>query len=526
MVRNLTRSNKGRICKALHKRGSKGIGALLALVVMFALLSTMASPLTTATVNFLHNPEKSNYFEGHGNITYPIMRDETGEDSFGESILAGDVNGDGRIEIVGVSLLSCTLYVYNSTLSVLWDFKFPKADEWSSLKYGKITSLALGDLDGDGIDDILFSIAPSICSIDAPMKVDTPISYLYAFKGDGTLLWNTTLSGGITQESLIITDLNGDGRNEIVAGGSDIYVLSPDGEVLSIYSLSNYPIRGVSEIIAHKNDLVFTFWHYSESKKVYSDLFRVYNSLFDMERIRFLNNSFHRIWEKPLETDEDINSPIYEKMFSKRDFSGAYISLEYISPSNPNKLVYINLTDGKIEWESKGLSTDATDIGISVIKDKVVYNAEDSIYIFDEHGRNISYYHIFEEDSHHKVRPIISVFDVDSDGRNEVVLTDADNIYAFDLITGEKEWERKLWSGPYVCPIDAPILHADTDNDGLDEIITTDPEGRIVIIDNGSPPLENQNNLLNVGMMAITGAVISGVAIGALWMWKRRRKNR
>ncbi len=159
-------------------------------------------PLGAATSNFLETPEKSNYVSGNGNITYPMITHRTYENGFSRSILIGDINGDRKMEIIGLSaidkgiyhynsyadIFDNTLYVYSSNLSLLWKFRDIMADSQQQYASFKTSSLALGDLDGDGVDDIVFSISPSIAPIDTTLGEYYPKTRLYAFKGDGTQL--------------------------------------------------------------------------------------------------------------------------------------------------------------------------------------------------------------------------------------------------------------------------------------------------------------------------------------------------
>ncbi len=496
---------------------------------LFLALLLLIQPIS-AQSNFLENTEKSNYREGVGNITYPVEKYVTMENSFGESILTDDINGDGNKEIIGASLLNGTLDVYDSKLNLMWEFKHEMAHEWEPLMYGKITALATGDLDGDGVSDILFSMAPSVCPLETPIYIPEPFSVIYAFKGDGTLLWNTSLKGGITQESLEICDIDGDGRNEILAGGSDLYVLfGSNGTLRYRYNLSNYSFRGIPEIISHENEIVFSFWHYSEARRAYDNMFRVYNSFYNIEKIRLSNNSFQKVWETELENDDSASSPQYQRFFATEDFSMMYISRERISFNSYDSLVCIDLMGGKIKWENDEQTVQQTGIGVAVVKNEVVWNVGNKVVIFDSDGRKIYEHAIFENSSTSDiVRPTLSVFDADGDGRKEIIFTDSNNIYSFDMKEGTEKWKTKLWDGPYVCPIDAPILHSDTDNDGYDEIITTDPEGRIVIIDSGSPPQDTEepetsaNNLMFAGIGA--GAIV--ISVAALWIRRKRRDEK
>jgi|GEM_PF-1187773 len=514
---------------------------IFVLIFIFFLL-TPSVLSARATSNFLLNPEKSNYVPGHGNITYPVITHRSTEGSFSENIAVGDINGDGKEEIVGIPTLptqiqpiDTTLYVYSSNLSLLWKYKvtdpmLEKNSEW------EFSALALGDLDGDGSDEIIFSISPSVGPIGYSSAIWSK-TVLHVLKGDGTELWNRTFEGGITSESLVVGDINGDGRDEIIVGCKNLYILDSNGEILSSYSLDNYTYRGISEIAVHGKEIVLTFWYYNNiwydkngEGIITSDNFRVYESLYSIEKFEYENSSFHKIWSLQLENDRSvIFSSMYYRFFPAGDFSMAYIVR-----TDPDGIVAINLTDGKKEWSHKQLLSYASQIGISVLPDKVIWNTGYRIYVLNKSGGCISS-HDFTENGHPPLRAAIAVFDVDNDGVEEAVALYKNRIVFYSLPDLKEELDVRIWekiASLFPPPV---ILHSDVDNDGFDEIITvapsrtTNPTGQIVIIDNGTPPAPPppEENKFPVNELIIAGTgIIGAVALITVVLWKKQKRRK
>ncbi len=506
------------------------ITAWRALISLFVLTLVMVQPIS-AQSNFLENTEKSNYREGVGNITYPVVAHTTEERGFSRSIMTGDVNGDGKKEIVAVSAINPgvysyisnasemdnTLYVYSSNLSLLWKFR-DRTFEHVEVRTVKTSSMALGDLNGDGIDDILFSISPSLAPTESPTGTYYPETTLYAFKGDGSQLWNRTFQGGITPESLIIEDIDEDGKNEILVGSDNLYLLDSDGETICTYDLGDYTHRGVSEIISHGNEIVLSFWHYEEEKDIFAYYFRVNNALFNITKLSYDSGIFDILWSKELEEKEGMGYPIHYRMFVDRYFQYAVIARK-----NPISISLFDLSDGKILWERDLDSIEAIDLGISWKNSEIFVNSGDSIKIFDITGSVKKDFEIYNSDGYEIARKTICVFDADSDTYDEIILIDKYSIISFSE-AGKKELDSKLWesSDGYLFPSPV-ILHSDTDNDGYDEIITTDPEGRIVIINSGSPPESEEGSAIPfLSCAMILFAVASASIIYGLMERKRR----
>jgi hypothetical protein len=127
----------------------------------------------------------------------------------GEKTAVGDVNGDGRLDIVLTDLCGTPgAYIYPGNGS--GGFGAP------TFLGGKTRALALGDLNGDGLLDIA--------------TADNGSGVLFLSNGDGG--FNQSVVDGL-YESIQIVDVNGDGRRDLVSAalsGSTVSVLLNNGE--------------------------------------------------------------------------------------------------------------------------------------------------------------------------------------------------------------------------------------------------------------------------------------------------------
>lgn len=129
---------------------------------------------------------------------------------------------DGTFSVEEIELPYNSERPENSNFELLWRF-----GEVANGTFKNSRGVTLADLDNDGQDEILYGINKT----------------LYAFKGDGSILWERTLSGIITLPPTAV-DLDGDGTIEVVVntGGSPaagrVYLMDNEGNDLPGWPLN------------------------------------------------------------------------------------------------------------------------------------------------------------------------------------------------------------------------------------------------------------------------------------------------
>jgi hypothetical protein len=169
------------------------------------------------------------------------------------AVAASDVDDDGQTD---VELVAYDVEVLNPRSSLWGDpdgtTRLTNAKKQFYETDRQPLSLAVGDVDGDGKNEILFGVQSSDTS-------GATTWHLYClYKGGRALKWKTETSGPIGR--LVIADVDGDGKNDIVAAsGRYLFLFDSDGDKVwsytsndSINDFSVYDINGDSmkEIIA------------------------------------------------------------------------------------------------------------------------------------------------------------------------------------------------------------------------------------------------------------------------------------
>lgn len=170
----------------------------------------------------------------------------------GANVAAGDVDGDGRDEIIvgSGSGQEAEVKVFNNLGVALLDIRPTGISKWSGVR------VASGDLFGDGATEIV--IAPGLGSLP---EVQT-------FKSDGKflgkfLVYDKSFRGGV---NLSTGDIDLDGKEEIVAGagftgGPHVRIFSGEGMLLNHFfpfdkNLRSGVLVGVGKLADGENKIV------------------------------------------------------------------------------------------------------------------------------------------------------------------------------------------------------------------------------------------------------------------------------
>ena len=175
---------------------------------------------------------------GKGDGTFQAAAVYASGDENATSLAVGDVNGDGKPDIVVSNFCVDTLdYCYPAADSV--GVLLGKGDGTfqNSVTYNagglSASSVAIADLDGDGAPDIIVAneCGPSLnsCSNDSLVGV-------LAGNGDGTFQPFVTYdSGGNTAAWLVVTDVNGDGRPDLLVANACATSACTGNGVISVF---------------------------------------------------------------------------------------------------------------------------------------------------------------------------------------------------------------------------------------------------------------------------------------------------
>ena len=460
------------------------------------------------------SPEYDNYIEATGNISYPEVSLRASIRGISRTILATDINHDGKVEIIGTSLLNNSLYMFNNTLHVLWSFKENEDQilNKEKISFSKISAVAVGNITGDSHPEVIFSMC------DGKSNETT----LHVFNYEGKEIWKKEVEGRITQQSIFVADVDSDGTNEVVCGGKRINIFYGNGTLKYDYEPRINTHEGISEILFSNHFLFAGIWDSSDNLTGQSSNFYRGGRGFTLLKMSIDSDGIKQIWKKRLEKD-GCNIYVFQsngrdKLFVRNDTKSASIDS-------------IDMKSGNIIWSYHTKYADIEYLPFSIDNNsKVFWSISRAVMALDPEGNLLWQRNASGVYTPSQYTGTIGTYDVDNDGNDEVIVLKYNGeMECLNSKDGNPKWKINIYESPKenmdYFDYTPSIIHADTDNDGFDEIITVDPEGRIVIIDNGTPPSENQNSMFSQELIiGRTVIFISSIAIAVIWLWRKRKE--
>jgi hypothetical protein len=139
--------------------------------------------------------------------------------------LRQDQSRDGRAK-----LLAAVFSGYGGGIRELGCFDYASGQMlWLHPVAPQLSPIEVVDLDGDGVEDIVcggIAVANGKTVADGS---DDQHSYIFAFSDGGELLWRTELAGAYSSAWVLLSDLNADGRPEILVRVQANESLHPSG---------------------------------------------------------------------------------------------------------------------------------------------------------------------------------------------------------------------------------------------------------------------------------------------------------
>jgi hypothetical protein len=195
----------------------------------------------------------------------------------GAWVVAGDVNNDGKVEVVSARNVNRGDVHYTST-AVAQDLDGRVLWRWGDPRVGRRglhhdVACQIHDWDGDGRNEVVLCLEGFLVELDgatgaerrrlpippeatdclvfadlsgrgraADVLVKTRYSHIWAMDYAGNLLWTVEKPGGCpTAHQPVPIDIDGDGRDEIMAGYA---TLNPDGQVRWAFGDGGRPALG------------------------------------------------------------------------------------------------------------------------------------------------------------------------------------------------------------------------------------------------------------------------------------------
>jgi outer membrane protein assembly factor BamB len=433
---------------------SYGYTVLLVCILFLSVLIPVLGAVGDASI-IRYDDKRSGNSQLVSNIVEPEARwmyDSTA--SYVGSPIAGDINNDGKIEIVfGTNEGNISALDENGN------------EIWTTQVLGAVYAPpAMGDIDGDGIMEIVVG--------GYYLKKGDP--NLYALNGeDGSFLWTfSTMDKGAPFEkgfesAPTIKDINNDGIQDVLIGSKNYYFYALNGPDASIIWESKFEhfIRSTSplgDIDQDGKDEILVVDNHALAR-----LFEMDGSL-DWERYLLGYGS------APTPMFADVDGDGYDEII--------FFSIGY--PGSPS--IYNH--DGTLLWTNEEYtffysSPTLYDVDGDGLLDIINVDSNDQFLIAYK-GTDGSILYATEPFEKNFMGPGLITADIDGDGGIEVLVTANPNLFSINADNGSVEWiydsDGQRVSGPLVV---------DLDEDGLAEILIS-INGKMICLQNRMGPMD------------------------------------
>ena len=345
-------------------------------------------------------------------------------------VLTGDVNGDGKLEVVKVS--GDNLKVITGDGTGLWTETIPGVDSYYGTGYLRLDLLE--DVTGDGVPEIFVA-----------RKVSHYQSNIYVYDGDGNRI--KTLSRSVGRDgnmwSVAVFDVDRDGDKEIFCGIGSNYVGNPRGTVLFDY------------------DTGTELWYYAAGNPI-SD------SIADLN-----NDGLLEITSGWWTVHNGANGRGKGSNTQTSDSSVYVVVINENGDEIFTKQIHGTHTHGGAFEKIVDLNRDGTREIIVFHGHEPVYPGYAQIFLLDENGNELDSY----TGSYNKNWAAAAIADINEDGKDEVIVGCNDGVlrvmdYDLNVIDSVNHYY-------------GPQAINDINGDGELEIIVTDYNTKeLVVLDN------------------------------------------
>lgn len=377
--------------------------------------------------------------------------------------LTGDVNGDGKLEVVKVS--GDNLKVISGAGTGLWTRTVSGVDSYYGTGY--LTLNMLQDVTGDGIPEIFVS-----------RKTSNTVCNIYVYDGNGNLiktLTRTVASDGNMWATAVL-DVNKDGNREILCGIASNYVGNPRGACLFDYNSGNQlwfyaagnslgsPNDSVGDVNKDGLTEITSGWWtvhngasgsgkgsstYTSDSSVYVVTINEYgNEMFTWEIHGTHNHggAFERI--------TDMNRDGTKELIVFHSHEGVYPGSSQIFMLSPSGTLLKTFTgSSNVHWYSTAIA-DINDDG----KDEIIAGCSDGVLRVLDYNLNVL------DSVPHNYGPQ-AVTDLNGDGKLEIVVSDYSTR---ELVILDNSLDQ-LWKLSF--PVAPTVIVSDVNGDGANELI-------------------------------------------------------